>query len=69
MTPDWFLVTILFSFAVAVTSLFWIMYGAMRADDMRLRHADEIEQVHRSYTMQSRTYGSVPVEKLIGREG
>jgi hypothetical protein len=65
---DWVLVAALVGFAVVVTSFLWIGYGAQRFWDLKRRHAREVEEIHKSYTMQVRTYGSVPVEKLIGRE-
>lgn len=65
---DWVLVGLLVGFAVTATSFLWIGYGATKFWELKRQHAREVEQIHKSYTMQSRTYGSVPIEKLIGRE-
>lgn len=65
---DWVLVTIIVVFAILVTSFLWVGYGAQRFWDLKRQHAREVEAIHKSYTMQAKVYGSVPMEHLIGRE-
>jgi hypothetical protein len=54
--------------AIMLTSFFWVSYGAHKADQMRSDHALHVERIHESYRMQREMYGSIPVEKLLGRE-
>ena len=68
MDPNWWIVAMLITGTFVITSIFWISYGAYKADEMRQQHTMHVERVHESYTMQRQTYGAVPVEKLIGRE-
>ena len=65
---DWVLVGIIVLVAICVTSTFWVLYGAQKADQMRVAHAIHIDRVHEQYRMQREMYGSIPIEKLIGRE-
>lgn len=62
---DAVLAGVLVAVAVAVTSVFWILFGATRFYDLRREHAAEIEAVHAGYEIQRRTYGAVPVEDLL----
>lgn len=53
---------------ICLTSLFWILYGTLIADQMRTTQQERIARLHDEYEMQRRTYGAVPIEKLTGRE-
>jgi len=65
---DWVLVAGIVVVAMCATSLFWILYGSQKADQMRVDHAVHIDRVHEQYRMQREMYGSIPIEKLLGHE-
>ena len=78
MPSDTWLMTIIAFTVFFVTSTFWIVYGAYRADQMRQTHQAELDMVReenwtlskivKQTEVQARVLGSTPVSRLIGNE-